>query len=219
MAKPVTAIDDWNALREVAALGYQDAVLSMAMVATVERSNSPACVGAINDAKADLATRLVVDALLFRLHIFVTRAFGRVSYKDDRHLRAAIEFLKRQPSLDGLKSPEDPVRVQRAISNFDATAVDGRLERLKKMRDKQLAHMASYTEKDRPTINDLFRLAKATADIWEDLAIGSATIFVEVDLQLSAYRKSADRFWCRWDGVRSFSDDDYEDPSYPASTV
>ncbi len=76
------------------------------------------------------------------------------------------------------------------------------------MRNKQLAHMASYDGADRPTINDLFEMTKVVSDIWENLAIGTGTISIEVETQLLAYRRSADRFWSKFDGVRFMTDDD-----------
>ncbi|MBZ3693262.1 AbiU2 domain-containing protein [Phyllobacterium calauticae] len=208
---PTIAKNEWNNLREAAALGYQDAVLSLAMVETVKRWDSPECKATLEEANAGRAAQLVIDGLLFRLHMFITRAFLPVRYEDDRHLKTAIEFLEREASLNNLQDAHDPERLKRAISAFNAVAQDGRLKRLKKMRNKQLAHMASYKEQNRPTINDLFEMAKLSSDIWENLAIGSAVILIDVEIQLRAYRRSADIFWSKWDGNRSTSDDDGED--------
>ncbi len=206
--KEVSAIDDWNTLNQVAVLGYQDAILLRGMQDLIERWRDPNCRGPIEQAGAGRAAQLIIDGLLFRMHIFVTRAFGLVKHKDDRHLRAAVGFLRRQPDLDSLQSPQNSTRLRTAISAFDAAAAHGRLDRLTKMRNKQLAHMASYDGADRPTINDLFEMTKVVSDIWENLAIGTGTISIEVETQLLAYRRSADRFWSKFDGVRFMTDDD-----------
>ncbi len=204
----VAAIDNWNDFGEAALLGYSDAVLTMAMVETIERSNAKSCIGAIEDDKAGRAAQLIRDALSFRLHMFIVRAFIPVSRKDDLHLRAAIEFLERLPSLDDLGPSVDPERLQWAVSTFQGVQGSDRLERLKKMRDKRLAHMARYDERERPTYNDLFYLAKMTSGIWENLARGAAAMHLEVGTQVIAYRRSADRFWSKFDGVRFMIDDD-----------
>jgi hypothetical protein len=178
------------------------------MVDTVVRWNTPACRSEIEKTKAGLTAQLIIDALLFRTHIFITRAFSHVGRPDDRHLRAAIEFLQRQYPLEGMLHPQDPERLKWAISAFESASQDSRLARLKKMRDKQLAHMASYDKEKGPTINDLFDMAKLASDIWENLAIGSATIFISVDVQLNAYKRSADIFWSKWDESRTTFDSD-----------
>lgn len=206
----IKAIDDWNTLREAAVLGYGDAVLSLAMIEMLERSNRPNCVIAINEAEAGYAATLVKDALLFRLHIFVTRAFAHVRHPDDRHLRAAIEFLEQNVPFPPGNGPEQPHRLLHALAKFNEVANGAPLGRLKKMRDKQLAHLATYTDVDRPTFDDLFNMARLTSEIWENLSIGSATIFVEVSHQVEAYRRSADRFWTKFDDERITSDQDDE---------
>ncbi|MFN3962755.1 MAG: hypothetical protein ACK4NQ_07255, partial [Fimbriimonadaceae bacterium] len=61
----------------------------------MERSNTPAVIDPLYDMDASRAARLLIDAALIRLHLYLVRAFAHVSHSDDLHLRAAIEFLKR----------------------------------------------------------------------------------------------------------------------------
>lgn len=200
-------MQDWPTLKQVAAAGYTDGIICLAAVELVERLNNPAVHGPINEAGAGRAGRLLADSVLFRLHIFLTRAYAHVAREDDRHLRAAIEFLTPERIAEeqyyGPNGLEPWVERQQhlgdAVQKFNALAKDPRLERLKHMRDKMLAHWAvPAADIDRPSYNDLFGFARDTAEVWERLSYGTGVVSIPIANQVVAYIESADAFWAVW---------------------
>nr|WP_281409662.1 hypothetical protein [Rhizobium leguminosarum] len=139
--------------------------------------------------------RLVVNGMLFRLHIFIVRAFAEVKHEDDRHLRAAINFLKEPGRLHEVQSAANRERLEKAIWIFDRALTDDRLARLKRMRDKQMAHFARYESAGGPTYVDLYEFAALTASIWEHLGYGTQQIMIDMEDQMKAYRRKAEAFW------------------------
>jgi hypothetical protein len=194
------AIKDWNTLREVAGMGYADGVTCLATIEVVERSNRPTVIEPLDRAEAGRAARILVDGALFRLHMFVTRAFAPASRGDDLHLRTAIDFLRQPGRLDEEKWPENKRRLQQAIRGFEAMENDPRLVKLKHMRDKRLAHSARPDENiEIPRYNELFGFTRATCAIWEHLSYGAGSVMIDLDHQVTAYIESADAFWGRWE--------------------
>jgi hypothetical protein len=90
---------------------------------------------------------------------------------------------------------EDQEHIRRAIELFDVAAADPRLAKLKKLRDKQIAHLALYDDSDAPTYNDLFGFARTVATIWERLAWGTGIVRLSIGSQVVSYQESADAFW------------------------
>jgi len=197
------AVRDWNTLREVAGLGYSDAIVCLATIETVERSNRGSVIEPLDNERAGRAARLLVDGALFRLHLFVTRAYAPARHPSDLHLRTAIDFLKEAGRLDELDAEHWPgkrLRLEEAIRGFDLLASDARLEKLKHMRDKLLAHMARPNESvPIPRYNDLFGFARATCAVWEHLSYGAGSVMIDLDHQMTAYIESADAFWRKWE--------------------
>lgn len=199
---------DWPTLKQVAAAGYADGIVCLAAVELVERLNNPGVYGPINEAGAGRAGRLLADSVLFRLHIFLTRAYAPVAYGDDRHLRAAIEFLTPERIAetqyygpDGELEPwvERQQYLAAAVQKFSELAKDPRLGRLKHMRDKMLAHWAvPDPDTPLPSYNDLFGFARDTAEVWERLSYGAGQVMIPIANQVDAYIESADAFWAVW---------------------
>jgi hypothetical protein len=129
----------------------------------------------------------------------LVRAFARVSREDDLHLRAAIEFLRYADPAEKPSSSENEGHIHRAIELFDQAASDVRLSKLKKQRDKEIAHLAHYSDADGPTYNDLFGFAREVAAIWERLAWGTGIVTLSIESQVISYRESADHFWSPWE--------------------
>jgi hypothetical protein len=189
------AVLDWNTLRGVARQGYQDGLECLASIDLLQRMNAAEVIARINKGRLAQTLDLIVKGTLFRLHVYVVRAFAKVQYEDDRHLASAIDFLRQPGRLDDIPWPIHRERLESAIRRFDLAIVDSRYQRLKLMRDKQLAHFAEYDRTGGPTYTDLYEFAGVAAAIWEDLAFGSQVIMIEMELQMKAYRKSNDSFW------------------------
>ncbi len=197
---PWGGIDDWGKLREAAKQGYSDGILCLANIEIIERSNRPSVIDPLNRHEAGQAARLLIDAALVRLQIFVTRAYAPVRHADDLHLRAAIEFLQQPGRLAEERWPENRQNLAKAIELFGKAASDERLILLKHMRDKMVAHLAEPNSKLRlPMYDELFGFARDTCAIWEQLSFGAGTVMIELDHQIDAYRESAHAFWSRWE--------------------
>ncbi|NEK15057.1 hypothetical protein [Rhizobium leguminosarum] len=192
---PIHAVKDWNTLTSIANQGYADGLECLASIDLLERANAPKVIAGVNEDGLALTLRLLVNSTLFRLHVFVVRAFAEVRHPDDRHLRAAITFLQQNGRLDEVPWPVHRERLEKAIWVFDRALVDERLARLKHMRNKQLAHFAIYETDGGPNYTDLFEFAKLTASIWEHLGYGAQQIMIDMEDQLKAYRRSAETFW------------------------
>ncbi|MBE1503095.1 AbiU2 domain-containing protein [Rhizobium viscosum] len=193
--KLVHAVKDWNTLNSIAVQGYADGLECLASVDLLERANAPEVIAGVNKDGLALTLRLLVNSTLFRLHVFVVRAFAEVRHPDDRHLRAAITFLKEDGRLGDVPWPVHRQRLEKAIWIFDRALIDQRLARLKHMRNKQLAHFAIYETEGGPTYTDLFEFATLTASIWEHLGYGTQQIMIDMEDQMKAYRRSAETFW------------------------
>ncbi|MEO9613143.1 MAG: hypothetical protein ABJG86_11735 [Nitratireductor sp.] len=192
-------VTDWQTLKEIAKQGYTDGILCLGTVEIIKRSNRPALISSLNEADAGMAARILRDSALTRLHIFLCRAYAPCR-KDDRHLRAAIEFLDQPGRIDEEPWPEKKADLLEAVRLFKEADVDPRLKGLKHMRDKLIAHLGVYDESiPRPLYNDLFGIARSTAQIWEKLSFGAGIVMIELDHQIDAYRESADAFWSRWE--------------------
>lgn len=205
------AVSDWNTLREVAGSGYSDAIVCLATIEIVERSNRGSVIEPLDRVQAGRAARILVDGALFRLHLFVTRAYAPSRHPDDLHLRSAIGFLKtagRLEEIDAENWLEKRHRLEEAIRGFDLLANDVRLTKLKHMRDKLLAHMARPDDTvPIPRYDDLFSFARATCAVWEHLSYGAGSVMIDLHHQLTAYVESADAFWGRWENRESLNPD------------
>ena len=132
------------------------------------------------------------------MHLYVCRAFARVQ-EGDLHLKAAIDFLKAPGRIEEAKYPDRPGDLSKAVVLFDEGSADPRLDRLKHMRDKLIAHLARYELSNaRPSYDDLFEFTRRTARIWEKLAHGRS-IIIDLDQEVSVHRESAEAFWSRWE--------------------
>jgi len=195
-------ISDWKLLKEVVAQGYDEALLCLASIETVERFNRTSVIRALQECDAGHSARLLIDAALFRVHIYVVRAFASVRHDDDRHLRAAIEFLKQPGHLPANYCPNDRASLERAICLFDAAACDPRLCRLNHMRNKLLAHWGEPNpEIQLPKYRDLFDFTRETCEIWECLAFGTETVRIDFAAHDEAHQENANAFWSVWERI------------------
>lgn len=198
--KPWGGVSDWACLKEVAAQGYNDAIVCLGSIETVVRSNRPSVIEPLQRCEGGRSARLLIDAALFRVHIYVVRAFAPVRYADDLHLRAAIEFLKVPGRLSEIQDVEDRGNLEQAILLFDKASADARLVKLTHLRHKMLVHWAAPDPSiPIPTYNDLFEFTRLTAKIWECLAFGTRTMTVDLSAPVEAYQESADSFWSVWE--------------------
>src|SRR5262249_34963687 len=146
----------------------------LATIEIVERANQPAVISALNEADAGRVALMLRDAMLVRMHLFVCRAFAPTKHPDDRHLRAAVDFLRQPGRIEEEPWPEKRKDLGEAIRLFAKAETDPRLRSLKHMRDKLIAHIATYDESvPRTRFQDLFGFARQTAEIWERLSFGA----------------------------------------------
>lgn len=195
--KPVKAnpIKSWTALQEVAERGYRDALECLAIMELYQLGDQPDTFAKANSTGAAWSFKRISTALISHLQLMIVRAYGNVNRQDDRHLRAAIEFLEIvQPRDHNLTL--DQRRLQQAMDLFAIALKDSRLGRLKTMRDKHVAHAALYTYgPDSPTYTDLFEFTRVTVDIWEHLAFGAGIASVPLADNIEDALASARTYW------------------------
>lgn len=192
-------VGDWNTLRHAASQGYADAIICLASIEIIERSNRPEVIGPLNEADAGRAVRILADAAFFRVQIFLTRAFAPVR-RGDYHLRAAMDFLRAPGRLDEVTPVEDRPRYERAIALFHEAEADPALKLLSHMRHKSMAHLAIPDPSvPLPKYDELFAFARRCAEIWQELSYAARVVMIDIDHQIDAYRESADALWGKWE--------------------
>lgn len=186
---------DWTILREVAERGYRDALECLAIMELYQLGDQPDTFAKANSTEAAWSFKRISTALISHLQLMTVRAYGNVTRQDDRHLRAAIEFLEtKQPSDNSLAL--DQGRLQQAMDLFAIASKDSRLERLKTMRDKHVAHAARYIYGPHsPTYTDLFEITRVTVDIWEHLAFGAGVASIPLADKMQDALASARAYW------------------------
>jgi hypothetical protein len=193
-------INSWNELLKSAEDGYNDANTILAMIEILERSNAPHFIKKISQSKAGIAFGILRTAAFQQIHLLVVRAFDPVNKPDDMHLRAAIEFLRKQNQSNDTNEICSWTYVDCSIDLFDKANSDERLSKLKHMRNKQIAHWARYDEDiPRPLIRDLFDFAKDTCLIWEKLSFGAQWCSIELEHKIPHYKEAAEALWSRWE--------------------
>ena len=191
-AKPIKS---WTALQEVAQRGYDDALECLAIMELYQLGDQPDTFAKANSTEAAWSFKRISTALISRLQLLIVRAYGNVDRNDDRHLRAAVEFLEaKQPWDNNLTL--DQRRLQQAMDVFAIALKDSRLERLKTMRDKHVAHAAQYTYGPHsPTYTDLFEFTRVTVEIWEHLAFGAGIASIPLADNMKDALASVRAYW------------------------
>jgi len=198
VAKQRGAIRDRASLNETARQVYEDGLSSLAIIDIVENANSPAVVNGINQIGVSSTLSLLASAAISWLLMVQVRAYSEVTREDDRNLHAAILYLKSPNAIESYPLSEQRLRLSKAVQLFDAALGDNRLKRLKRMRDKHIAHMAAYDFVGGPTYNELYEFTKLTSSICEHLAYGTGTMAVAMEQQMLAHRRSAQLFWSKF---------------------
>jgi len=197
------AVTDWEELGEVAKAGFSDAMAAAGSIEVVERSNRPSVYEPLEVRDGGRAAKLLVDAALFRVHIFAVRAFDRpFKTGDDLNLRAAIDFLQHPGRIE--EAPDfRRGDLNTAVTLFGEADADPRLRPLRLMRNKLLAHVARYDlEGAGPTYNDLFGFTARVGLIWQALSHGTGIHNLTLASQTVAYVESAEAFWSPWEEPR-----------------
>jgi len=179
--------------------GFGDAKIILETIEFLERGNVPAArdgVLAVGGGDAHLTLRI---ACFTHLIVLITRAFKPVNHKDDLHLRAAIEYVRHVgPHVVG-RIDERASYLEEAIELFDKLAADPAMGLLDHMRDKQVAHWATYAPSEEPQIRHAFEIGRVASVIWELLAWGVGVLGVSLESQTQEHRKSADGFWGKFE--------------------
>ena len=196
-SKLIAPIKDWTTLREAAADGYRDAVECRSLI-DIYQSGQDVFL-ALNSSPAAPAFNGLCLALSYRLQLLVVRAYGDVRREDDRNLHAVIMFLQADSRLVNVANNSNRSLVEGAIRRFGFARKDSRLPRLKKMRDKKVAHIAVYEYgPDSPTYQELFEFAEVTIEIWKDLASGLNAIPANLGTSMEGSEAAAKAFWKHW---------------------
>jgi hypothetical protein len=196
-ASQTSPADDWETVRTIATRHYMEGIDILASIATLERGNDPTVVAEVKTAKAGDAALLIQKALFGRVHLATMRCFDP-ERNGDEHLAVAVRLLKKPDVLAVASSYGRPYLGQ-LISEFDRLSADPRLNELRHYRNKFVAHLSKPNPSTNlPQIKHLLGFAEETAHMMELLAFGTEVVLIKLDVQVEAYRESADAFWGRW---------------------
>lgn len=181
-------------VRDIAKEAFSDAIEMLAIIETLEASNSAAAHATVSSAQTVEVAMYVRAALWSRLLSILIRAYA-APRSGDRHAQYAFDLLKDPVVTAAVVAAGGDFSTLNAASALWAKCRgDHRLPGIKDFRDKQIAH--SGTQKlPSPIINSIFDVTRATADALERLAQGTGIITLSVASQLVNYRAKADRFW------------------------
>ncbi|WP_145925961.1 hypothetical protein [Shinella sp. HZN7] len=193
-------IIDWSTFRELARQGHRDGVICLTTIASINQYFlSREIASQLMLTGADKAADVLFQGACVRLHLIVSRAFATTKNNGDRHLRVAINFLVKDRRLDEEPNPVLRKHLIEAVEQFQALEGDPRLKRIVHMRNKLLAHWATYDPSiGLPDLFEIFAVAREATKIWENLAIGSGADLPHMVEEEEAHRKSADVFWSAW---------------------
>jgi hypothetical protein len=180
-------------VRDITSFAFGDAVDIMQTIETLEASNDPAVVSAINAARVGNVAECISRALWSRLVGVVARAYAP-SMPGDLHAQRAFDLLKDQEVRTELEKIGDPVALSDAIAQWARCRDDHRRGSIKEFRDKQIAHWGTLKAPP-PIVNDIFAVSRMTATAMTRLANGTGVVALSLDSQLMNYRGAADRFW------------------------
>lgn len=159
-------------VREIAKVAFFDAVEMLAIIETLEASNTTAAQAAVTAARTVPVAMYIRAALWSRLLSIVTRAYAR-SRPGDLHAQHAFDLL-----IDPTVKPEivalggDVSTLNAAEALWAKCRADHRLPSIHDYRNKQIAHWGTQNHPS-PIINDIFYVTRATAAALERLAQGT----------------------------------------------
>lgn len=193
-----TDISDWKMLKAAAEKAYEDSLFCRAVVEIITQGNAPEVIRAVNADGSGAAVQIFWHSGHIAAHIFLARAVAPIR-RGDRHLAAAIEFLRRPLVIEQRPAEKDQECLRTAVGLFDALAKDPAQKRLLHMRHKMLAHWSEQSPNVAPpTYDELYGLVAKVSEIAELVAAGSGAIKWPIDFELIRYRRSASAFWARW---------------------
>jgi hypothetical protein len=196
----MTDLNAVQLVRDIASYSFTDAIDIMQVIETLEASNDPAVVSAINTARVGDVAECISRALWSRLVGVVARAYAP-SKPGDLHAQRAFDLLKDQDVRTELEKIGDPAGLSAAITQWGRCRDDHRRSSIKEFRDKQIAHWGTL-ETPPPIVNDIFAVSRMTATAMTLLANGSGVVALSLDSQLMNYRGAADHFWRGAAGLR-----------------
>jgi hypothetical protein len=197
MAKLNKSVD---LVREIASHAFHDAIDIMQVIETLEASNDPAVVSAINAARVGNVAECISRALWSRLVGVVARAYAP-SRDGDLHAQRAFDLLKNQDVRAELEKIGDPAALSDAITQWRGCRDDNRRKSIETFRHKRVAHWGT-PKGPAPVVNDIFAISRMTANAMTALANGAGVVKLSLNSQLMNYRGAADRFWRGAAGLR-----------------
>jgi hypothetical protein len=191
-----------DALLDIAEKAFNDAVEIHKIIAVLDGINEPAVVKNITKKKAGIAAYTIRHSLFWRLHLLAARSYAKTRDKvqdDDRHLRRAFELLQRGDVKAAVLQRGHAADLAEAQKLWTKCNSNHRLQEFLHFRDKQLVHLGKPDASiPRPLYNDVFSIARATAEVMEKLANGTGIVGLSVDSQMVFPKRSIDAFWKPW---------------------
>lgn len=124
--------------------------------------------------------------------------------RGDRHLAVAFDLLNNNSVFGEVARRGSLQSLQEAMQLWAAATDHPHRNVLRTFRNKFVAHLSQPPAGvPKPTIIQLFEVAADTAAVWERLAWGTGVTSIALQLQVQAYRESAQAFWRPWTEART----------------
>jgi hypothetical protein len=183
-------------VRQIGEDALVDAMEIFVTIELMEAQNTGGVNERLSDEGAGQGGIVIRNALLSHLIVTVTRAFS-FPRANDRHLRRAFEILQHNSEIRTAFKDKENELIE-AERFFKSCCEDPRLERIKHMRDKSVAHRGLQRQDiPKPQYGDLFAFANNTIDAIDKFAfaIGVADIAVRDNIDA---KPTAESFWRPW---------------------
>lgn len=186
-------------VQEIARQGFTDALEILQLIEVMEGMNRGHIISRISDVGAGSAGIVVMNGLITRITLLVTRCFS-ITRDDDLHLRRAFELLGDPMVMNEVEKHGSREALAKARTLFAEALVDSNREQIKHFRDKLTAHLA----KTRPdfrmvSYSDFFEFARKTTRIMEALAHGVGDFEEKLDDHVADFANAASALWHPWD--------------------
>jgi AbiU2 len=182
-------------VRRIAATCYRDCDEAVGIMEFLQAGNTPEAEMAFGG-EGHIAI-LLRNAMMQRLLMSTMRMHDKPG-SDRENLRRAFELLAEDAVYLSVAANGDDARLKAAVAGWDLLSRDPALVALRNVRDFDVAHtIPSKAGEPRPLILELFRVAKETIKLTEDLAAGSGVCSVSFGAAHQNWARRAADYWVR----------------------
>ena len=188
--------DKRNLVREIAQTAYLTCQEVVQLLCTFEEGNTAHTCAALEGKPFVLVSNLITKALLQRAIMSLMRLHDKAS-RDRNCLSRAFKILDEQAVVDLLsQTGGNAERLGAAIESWKNTNNDCVLEKLRNLRDGELAHdIPILSKSSKPTLDELRSAISDTLEVVENLAAGTGVVCVSFSAIREVWKPKAASYW------------------------